>query len=440
MTGIKKKIYPLLFSSVGIKPLALFRFVFGAVLLFSTLRFLYYGWVETLYVQPTFFFKYLGFSWVKPLSHASMSVIFWSMAMSAIGIMLGYFYRYASILFFVLFTYVELLDQTNYLNHYYFVSLVCFLLIFLPAHRNYSLDALLKRVEAVATVPKWTILTLQIQLACVYFFAGISKINTDWLLEALPMRIWLPAKAHLPIIGNLFDHVWVAYLFSWFGMLYDSSIPFLLWKESTRKWAYIAVIIFHIATWILFPIGVFPFVMIGATLIFFPTKSIKDIYLPFNVTSKTTSNNQTLKAKFMVLFLGFQLLIPLRFLCYPNHLFWTEQGYRFSWRVMLIEKAGYITFIIKDRDGHLIQEVNNQKYLSPNQIKMMSTQPDMILQFAHYLEEHFEQKLQQEIRIYAQSYVTLNGKGSKPFIDPTIDLTTKKRGFKHKKWVLPYPY
>ena len=39
--------------------LAVFRFLFGAVLCLSSIRFLWNGWVDRFYVQPTFFFKYL---------------------------------------------------------------------------------------------------------------------------------------------------------------------------------------------------------------------------------------------------------------------------------------------------------------------------------------------------------------------------------------------
>ena len=33
-----------------------------------------------------------------------------------------------------------------------------------------------------------------------------------------------------------------------------------------------------------------------------------------------------------------QVIFPLRYIFYPGELFWHEQGYRFSWRVMLMEK------------------------------------------------------------------------------------------------------
>ena len=82
-----------------------------------------------------------------------------------------------------------------------------------------------------------------------------------------------------------------------------------------------------------------------------------------------------------------QVIVPLRAFAYPGHLFWTEQGYRFSWRVMLMEKAGYAVFRVHDPATGRRWEASNYEHLTPNQEKMMATQPDMILQFAHHLEE-----------------------------------------------------
>ena len=39
----------------------------------------------------------------------------------------------------------------------------------------------------------------------------------------------------------------------------------------------------------------------------------------------------------VVLFLGIQFLLPLRHLLYPGNVNWTEEGFRFAWRVMLVE-------------------------------------------------------------------------------------------------------
>jgi hypothetical protein len=454
---------------VHIAPLVIFRIIFGAVMLVAVLRFILKGWVYDLYIRPTFYFSYYGFEWIKPLGSQGMYIIFGIMALSYLFVMLGYYYRIAIVTAFLTFTYVELIDKTNYLNHYYFVSVISFLLIFLPAHRYFSLDVIRKPFIKIAEVPQWVIATLKFQLAIVYIYAGLAKLNYDWLFRAMPLKIWLPANTHLPVIGSLMDYEWTAYLFSWFGAIYDLSIVFFLMKSKTRIVAYVFVIIFHIMTKVLFPIGMFPYIMIFCTLIFFSEKfhkkiikfltySLKsplDFYRPrwkaFNFISlptkketdsiASTFSNQS-RRRFILVVLGLfflvQLMIPWRFLLYPGKLFWTEQGYRFSWRVMLMEKAGTAFFYVKDPQTGGESEIMNCDYLTKNQEKMMATQPDMILQFAHFLKKEYEHKGIKNPQVRVESYVTLNGSGSRLFLDSTIDLAKEKEGFRPKKWILPF--
>lgn len=436
MMEIKNKMNHLIWKQVNNTPLILFRIVFGLLLCFSVLRFWYYGWIEEQYIKPTYFFTYLGFDWVKPVDDIYLYAVFFFTALSALFITLGLFYRISSIVFFLCFTYVELLDKTNYLNHYYFVSLISFLLIFLPAHRNVSLDIKLFKLKKRNTVANGTIWILKLQLCMVYFFAGLAKLNPDWLLNAQPLMIWLPAKSDLPIIGGLLEHTATAYVLSWAGALFDLSVPFLLAYKKTTKWAYIMVVVFHMLTWMLFPIGMFPFIMIGSTLIFFDfrflAKEVKNV-------PETSSQGQWVKLFLMGGYFVIQLFLPLRFLLYPGNVFWSEEAYRFSWRVMLMEKAGYINFTIRDGTRPNIQiEANNKTYLTANQEKMMATQPDMILQFAHYLAVRAREEYHiEDPQVFATSYVTFNGRGSQPFINPKVDLTKIKRSWWNRKdWVL----
>ena len=87
----------------------------------------------------------------------------------------------------------------------------------------------------------------------------------------------------------------------------------------------------------------------------------------------------------LVTFLFIQIVFPFRYFLYPGELFWNEQGYRFSWRVMLIEKRGETTFKVKDSITNNFFYVKNDDFLTAFQIKHMSFQPDFILEYAHYL-------------------------------------------------------
>ena len=450
---IRKRWSDFLFREVSIAPLIAFRIVIGLLFLFSTVRFISNGWIKQLYIDPPFHFTYLGFDWIRPLPNDWMYLPFIALIVASLGIIFGAFYRFSSILFFLAFTYVELLDKSYYLNHYYFVSIIAFLLIWLPAHAQFSIDA--KRSPSIQrnTIPQWPIFILRFQLGIVYCFAGIAKVNSDWLLEAQPLRMWLQAFRDLPLVGNLLATSWVAFVFSWFSCFYDLTIPFFLSKAKTRNIAYFFVIAFHILTWLLFPIGVFPWVMIFSTLIFFPASFHEKWLNPLQKWLRWKSIQTELKITrskpviaCLSVFIIVQLLIPFRYLVYPDNLFWHEEGFRFSWRVMLMEKKGYATFYVEDRATKGSIEITNSDYLSPQQIDQMSRQPDMILQFAHFLGEkyadttlHFGSKSVHlwRPRVSADVYVTLNGRPNQHFVSRETDLMQKEYNLKHRKWILP---
>lgn len=429
-------------------PLAAFRLVFGLMLFASVIRFWSKGWIADLYIKPAFFFPFYGFEFVKPLGTYTY-VLFAVCALSALLVAVGWFYRLASMGLFLSFTYIELIDKSTYLNHYYFTSLVCLLLVFLPAHVYFSVDAYRNPRLTASQIPAWCTDSLKLLVSLLYVFAGLAKLNSDWLLHALPLRIWLPARNDMPIIGFLFNYRWVHYVFSWVGCLYDLSIAFLLWNSRTRPWAYAAVVVFHGLTALLFPIGMFPYIMIVTALIFFSGTfherilqqlgrwlSLPAAFLSPRRVYRYPPLARRLTLGLFALFFVIQLLLPFRYLFYPGELFWTEQGYRFSWRVMLMEKAGYAQFTVQDDTGRRTI-VNNTQFLTPLQEKMMSTQPDMMLQYAHLLRDHYAQRGFRQPHVYVDSYVALNGRLGKPLVDPRTDLAQETESFTPKAWITP---
>lgn len=431
-------------------PLVVFRIGFGLMMLISIVRFWANGWIETLYIQPKFHFSYYGFEWIKPIGNYTY-LIFAVCGISALFIAIGLKYRIAIITFFLSFTFIELMDKTTYLNHYYFVSVLSFLMVFLPANAYFSVDNLLKK-KTFTSIPIWTIDCIKLLVGIVYVYAGLAKLNSDWLLRAMPLKIWLPSKYDLPFLGNSFmQQEWFHYAMSWSGMLYDLSIPFLLLYKRTRWFAFALVVFFHVFTRVLFPIGMFPYVMIVATLIFFDAEVherilnvLRWIMKPLKINSvkfKTDMYHykmQNIVLPILGLFFVIQLAFPFRYLLYPNELFWTEEGYRFSWRVMLMEKMGYTTFKIVDSETGLGFLVDNSDFLTPLQEKQMSFQPDFILEYAHHLGGHFKSQGHKNVQVFAESYVALNGRMSQPYIDTSVDLYKEKESFQHKDWILPF--
>tara|TARA_B100001093_G_scaffold58925_1_gene49758 strand:+ start:3855 stop:5213 length:1359 start_codon:yes stop_codon:yes gene_type:complete len=428
--------------------LAFFRLSFGLLMTFSIIRFWLKGWIKTMYIDPSFHFTFYGFDWVKPLDEYTY-LLFFICGLSAFFVAIGYKYYLSIITFFLTFTYIELMDKTTYLNHYYFVSILSFLMIFLPANSSYSVDSYLEK-KSYKYSPKWCVDSIKILLLIVYFYSGIAKINYDWLIEAQPLKIWLTTGSYdLPIIGStLMQQEWFHYFMSWGGMFYDLLIPFILLYSRTRIFGFLLVVFFHVFTVILFPIGMFPYIMIISSLIFFSSQTHQKI-LDFilNPLTKQIKNIKELKVinikrknlalNVVVIFFIIQFLFPFRYTLYPGELFWNEQGYRFSWRVMLMEKRGYTTFKIVDKENKNSFYVMNDSFLTEFQERQMSFQPDFILEYAHFLGDHYKKSGLNEIEVYADSYVALNGRMSKRFVDPNVDLLKEKRGFNNKSWILP---
>lgn len=138
----------------------------------------------------------------------------------------GFWYRLSATLFFLGFTYVFLLEQARYLNHFYLISLISFLMIFVPAHRAFSIDAL--SGARSATAPAWALWLLRAQIGIPYFYGGLAKLNGDWL-RGEPMRVWMASGTDFPLIGPWFTDERVVFLFAYGGLLIDLLVvPLLL--------------------------------------------------------------------------------------------------------------------------------------------------------------------------------------------------------------------
>jgi hypothetical protein len=454
-------------TGTSASPLIVFRIGFGLMMLLSIIRFWAYGWIDKLYLQPEFHFSYRYFEWVKPLGEWTY-VLFAVVGAAAFCIMIGYRYRLAMLVFFFGFTYIELMDKTTYLNHYYFISLLSLLLFFIPIPAGFGRGRRCKEGETVALSGnpdyQFYIRALQLFVAVVYFYAGLAKLNSDWLLHAQPLSIWLPAKYDIPLLGDLLQQRWVHFSFAWAGAAYDLAIPFLLFWRRTRVLAFLMVVVFHVLTRVLFPIGMFPYIMIVSATIFFSSGvhdrilgKLRGVFhhglaalLPAAVSRMgarifTEGRTQSRGAWFprwdrmaIVALLIFHLVFPFRYLLQPGELFWTENGYRFSWRVMLMEKAGLATFRVVDGEGDRNAVVDNREFLSAFQEKQMATQPDFMLEYAHFLADHYREKGFVQPEVYVDSYVALNGRLSQQYVDPQIDLVEIHPDDPVEAWLLPF--
>jgi hypothetical protein len=426
--------------------LAAFRIFFGALMAVAVLRFAAHGWIDELYVTPAYHFPYAGFEWVVPWPRWGMYLHFAVIGLSALCLALGLYTRRAALLFCIAFTYAELLDKAAYLNHYYLVSLLAVLLVAVPASALWSLDARRRGARSArqsATVPAWSYWLLRAQVGIVYLFAGIAKLDADWLLAAQPLTTWLQTFADAPVVGPLLAEPWLARGMSWAGAFFDLTIAgFLSWRR-TRAVACAAAVAFHLTVWLLFPIGMFSWIMLAALSVFFAPSWPRRWLAPGHRDLAPAPAQLARRPlprwglPLALTYLLLQCLLPLRHLAYPGPVNWTEEGFRFAWRVMLIEKTGQVEYEVRSTGPARRFRVYPRRELTPLQYRMLSTQPDMIQDYALHLARRYRHAGLRDVRVHAHAWASLNGRPAQRLIDPAVDLAAAPRTLAPARWIVP---
>ena len=428
-------------APVDIASLAAFRMLFGLVMAASVARFMAKGWVDAFFVEPSAHFPYPGLAFVRPWPSALMHAHFACLFVLALGIAFGCCYRLCALGFLLGFTYVELIDQSLYLNHYYLVSLLAALLAVLPAGCAFSLDAWRRPERAVSTIPAWALTALRFQVGVVYVFAGVAKLNRDWLLEAQPLRIWLSARGDVPLVGPWLATREVALFASWFGAAFDLGIVWLLLVRRTRSLAVLLVLVFHAATGLLFPIGIFPWLMsVAATVLLspsWPRQALERLRSFWPASSRTGLAPDLWRAPaWLAPALAFhclmQALLPLRQHFAAMKSAWTLDGFNFAWNVMVAEKAGAVSFRATERGSGETERVEPELVLLPFQVHAMAQDPELVRAGALLVAERLRRQ-GRDVAVYADAVASLNGRPARLLVDPAVDLTRPLPA----TWILP---
>ncbi|TGM58228.1 HTTM domain-containing protein [Leptospira vanthielii] len=421
-----------LLQPVSSLSLHFFRIGYGFATTILIFRYFYYGWIHTYFIKPTFFFKHFGWEWIHPLPPVFTYLLFGILFITAFGIFLGYYLRINLFIFTIGFTWFHFSDATIYLNHYYLVSLLGFLLWLSPVSKsNYPTLRWRDWIQNTNPIPKLWLYVFRLQMGLVYFFGGIAKLQPDWLFEALPLKLWLyQAEGKFPLLDPILGLPITAFVFSWIGVIFDLSIPFLLCTKRFRLPAWFVVLFFHSFTSFLFPIGVFPIVMSLSSLIFFaPDWPRTIIYKIKKIKVETENPKMDFKKRPVKDILGFkeyllftyltlQVTIPFRHILYPGQVIWTEEAIKYSWQVMVADKVGSAVFFIQNKP------IDPKEILTEYQYRMMTIQPEHIVQFANYLQQkEYEKSGTKDVPVFVQSNVSINGKPARPLFSPNEDLT-----------------
>jgi len=257
------------------EPLALFRITFGLLLfIFAAIQFR----GRYLYLTSSnFYFFYELTPFIKPRSAPFMIVLLGLNLIASLFFTWGLFYHISAWLTFLSYSYLFFCDKAGYVNHLYLTCLILFLFCFVDASRVYSIDQLLSGPhEENATIPLWSILIFKIQILIVFVYAGLNKINRDWLIRAEPLKTFFRNFEGVTTFqGKIYRYCCneklaasiqrflqkkkTAHCACWLSMIIDILIIPLIWWEETRLFAIPLYIAFHLFNHWYFWIGVFPY-------------------------------------------------------------------------------------------------------------------------------------------------------------------------------------
>lgn len=372
-----------------------------------------------------------------------MYIHFSLMAICGIMVMLGFYYRLGIAGFTVLWTLVYWMQKSAYNNHYYFLILLCLFMLILPAHAYASLDAKRKNAVVSTNCPRWCLNIFILQMWIVYTFAALHKFYPGWL-EGEFIEMNFNGKSGYWLIGEILQEPWLQKAVVIGGIAFDGLIVYFLLFKKTRVPAFIISIVFHLFNSVVFQIGIFPYLMIGLCVFFFEPERIRKIFFkkkPIVNYDEFSTPEITLKrlsiAFIFLCYFILQLYLPLRNHLYKGDVFYTEEGHRLAWRMMLRFKTGHISYNITSPVNDSTWVVSPSQFLTRKQSSAIVGKPDMIWQFAQYLERYYGDMGYEGVEVRADAYTRLNMQPTIKLIDSEVDLTKVRwESLKHSDWIL----
>lgn len=416
-----------LYQPVDAAILIYFRIVAGILMAQELINSLVIG-KFSVYTDPKFHFSYQYFDWIKPWPYWGMVVHFAITIFAGFAVAFNYHYKVFSFILFAGYSSLFLMEATEYINHTYLYCLVSFWMMFLPLHKSKN------------SAPAWMLYLLLFHMGLAYFFGGVAKLNSDWLMGT-PMDIYLSARKDYPL-GFLYSQQWAPYVFSYGGIIFDLLIVPLLIYRPTRPLALIASILFHVSNMLMFGLATFPWFSLLLTTMFFDPSWPRKVpilrkFMPWNIELAPDYKPNYALVSVLAIYVLVHVSLPFRHLLYQGNTSWTEQGHMFSWRMMLRDKQGSALFFVRSKKDQHMELVDHTEFITHRQYEDIIGKPDLILNFAHFLRDHYQEKLGTEVAIFASSRVSLNGRPPREMISQGVDLAKENRTLLPYNWIRP---
>ncbi|TSE07651.1 MULTISPECIES: HTTM domain-containing protein [Aquimarina] len=432
-----------LFTHIDNSALIIFRVFFGFLIAAEAIGAIFTGWIKRTMIDPEFTFNFIGLDFLQPLPGNGMYFYFAVMGIFGLLVMIGFRYRWSMIAYTIMWAGVYFMQKSSYNNHYYLLLLLCIIMSILPAGNYFSVDVKQNPLLKKISMPRWCLLVIIIQLWIVYTYASVAKFYPDWLDYTVAKNL-MAGRAHYPIVGDILQGHWAHISVTYFGILFDLLIiPLLLWKR-TRFIAFCISIFFHLFNSIVFQIGIFPYLSLAFSVFFFSKEKIHRIFMKkkefYTASEMVIPSYKKFVVPIMTVWFLIQITLPVRHWFIPGDVLWTEEGHRMSWRMMLRGRSGITNFYILDKNDPEAKRkyINKTNYLSRKQLRLVSTKPDAMWQFAQHLKEKYATE-GKDIAVYVNSKISINGKEQKVFIDPEVDLANVPWNyFSTNPWIIKY--
>lgn len=406
------------FVTVKSYGLHFFRILFGILIVYQTLELYTDDFFIYSFEVPDLLLPYQFSSFLPRIPYKFINIISVFQIFGGFLILFKKYVRVGAFIYLLSFGYFFLMDMSYFNNHYYLILIISFFFCFYPnvSKKNNFL------------FPKYYIWLFKFQIIIVYFFGGVAKLNNDWLFNQEPIRMMLEGAFNGPV------SYYTVLFFAVGGLIFDLFIGFfLIWRKTIYGAVFVSSI-FHLSNHFIFSsgsnalIGIFPFFMIGSSLLFLPT----DFYeKKIKLTSKKlidVTSDVSLKLKKIILIsislhIILQLALPIRHYFIPGYVDWTSEGHYFAWRMKIRHKEGSIKVDIKDGVTGERTFVSLNSFLNPVQVKFLAENPMSMYRFFKKLEVIALDRGVQKPEFYAVWWASLNNNEQKYLVvDSTINL------------------
>jgi hypothetical protein len=404
-------------SGAGLRAL---RVVAGLVAAATCGRALLHGWIDTLWVGTPSRLPYPLLGWVPVPSRVVLVGLVAACGVAGALVALGVAERVLLGLVAVGMTWLGALDAAAYLNHEVLLVALAALLALLPAGRM---------------VPPWAVLAPRVLVGSVYLWAAAAKLDPGWL-AGRPLLVWLGARADVPVVGPLLSRPGTAPTLAWASLAFDALVvPALAWRRS-RPVALAVVVVFHAATAVLFPLGVFPWLMVGAAVGAFAPR-----WLPWVPTIRRPAGSLRFPLVVQAAaagLVGLCALAPVRAVLPGSRPASDGTGDHLAWRVMDHDRAGFVTWLVRDRASGAEWEEPAADHLAPHQVRQLGATVSLLPGAARTVRSAWARE-GRDVEVRAEVVLSVDGGRARQVVDPTVDLSRARWTPGHPSWARAAP-